>query len=103
MTKNTQPFGFQMHNGLNLSKSVSNPKSRLARMVNYIRQNGECTRAELAMKALGSRFDATYHREQRGWNGYAFSGAIRGGFLVTNRVGNEVFYMLGPKSHLVTK
>jgi len=96
MTKNT-PFGFQMFNGLNFSKSVSNPNSRLAKMVNYVRQNGPSTREDIGRNALGFRFV----HWARNWNSYGFSGAVQGEFLIRTRVGRKVYYNLGSRSNLV--
>lgn len=100
MTKNTRPFGFQKHNGLNFKLSVKNPNSRLAKMVNYVRANGPTTRMELATGALHAG-SIQMLNSPRGWNGYAFSGACQGGFLVKYRVGRKVYYDLGVRSELV--
>jgi hypothetical protein len=98
MTKNT-PFGIRMFNGLTLGKSVTNPNSRLAKMVNYIRENGPSTREDLGRGALGFRFSVW----ARNWNSYAFSGAVQAGFLTRYRVGQKVYYNLGTRSGLVVK
>jgi hypothetical protein len=91
------PYGVQMHNGLNLSKSVNDPKSRLARVVNHIRTHGPSRRSDLN-KMLGMGIVES----PRGWGWYLYVAAIHAGFIVKTRKGRRVFYSLGNNSDFVT-
>jgi hypothetical protein len=83
-------FGVFKTNGLNFNKSVNDPNSRLARVVNHIRQNGPTTRRDLNLM-LG--MDPSI--ESRGWGTYLVTLAVQGKVLTMYRVGKKVLYDLG--------
>lgn len=96
----SRPFGFRKHNNLTFEKSVDRPNSRLRRVTRYLYLNGSKTRAEI----LADVFKRTTSNtgSLRGWGGYLFSGAVEAGFITKTRVGNKVFYDVGP-SYLALK
>lgn len=96
-------------NGLNLTKARRNPDSLLARVVNYIRDNGPVTKRVLLTEALGLQVD-TVRRDQygtyvqgiaRGYHSNMFRIAVAAGYLRHNRVGNLTLWTLGPKARNV--
>lgn len=106
-------------NGLTLSKSVTDKDSRLAKIVNYIRENGPTRKKDLVFHL----FDRTMGRVQYdysrtpyrtfvsddtgkkkvtyGWGTYVFGLAVKNGILTKNRVGRTVQWGLGPNHNKV--
>ena len=105
------PFGKWESNGLNFSKSLTNPNSRLARVVNFIREKGTPqTRHTLNVLVFGlyPRPDGylnpkTKQRVTRGWGAYLFSLAVKTNILKKTRKGNEWYYSLGKNATRVVK
>lgn len=97
-TVRNEPYGFQKHNGLNFVRSVKNPNSRLAKVIEYLRICGPSSRRAIAVNALGMSDTVA---SPRGWNAYVFSGAVTAGFIEKVRSGRRVFYKLGSRSSLV--
>lgn len=87
-------------NGLNFSRSVGNPKSRLEKVRNYLRVNGRSTKVDILTNVFGKIVDNTPFtygngKVTRGWGAYLFTYGIRHGFFKKERIGNKVFYSLG--------
>lgn len=109
------PFGVRAWNGMNLSKSITNPKSRLSRIVNYIRQNGAAEKRVIFYNVFGKeiveksnywnpstyRYDVPTNKVTRSWGCYVWNLAVAGNVLVKVRRGNRVFYELGVNSNKV--
>lgn len=117
-SKERSPFGVSSWNGMNLRLSVSNPKSRLSRIVNYIRQNGMSEKSTIFRDVFGKtitneprkgHYDSTLgrfvmdnpHYVGRNWGTYVWNLSVSGKVLVKVRKGNKVYYELGENSHKV--
>lgn len=93
-------------NGLNLSKSVTNPDSRLNRVRSYLHTNGPRTKRDILRDVFGhtigvNRYEYTptmgWHRigpkfVTRSWGSYLFTLAVRYGYITKTRKGNTVLY-----------
>lgn len=108
--RNRSPFGVAACNGMNLRKSITNPKSNLSRIVNYIRKNGESEKATIMWFEFGRIVSDIpwYKRENipknvvtRGWCTYCWGLAIEAKILVKTRRGRRVFYSLGENADKV--
>lgn len=71
-------------NGLNLTRSVNNPKSNLNKVRDYLQQKGIATKRDILRDV--------FNKDCRGWGCYLFATAIRQGFITKTRKGNAVFY-----------
>jgi hypothetical protein len=90
-------FSLFAPNGMNLSRSVHNPKSRFRRMVDYLSVKGEATREDILRDVFGKtigvyRGVTTPNVVTRGWGCYMFSLSIKYGYIKMVRRGNRVFY-----------
>jgi len=87
-------------NGMNFTKSVGNPKSRLERVRSYLWLYGSATKRQILADVFDRtivEYSSVMKREvTRGWASYVFTYGIRQGFFQKHRIGNEVFYALGP-------
>jgi hypothetical protein len=75
-------------NGLNFSKSIGNPSSRLEKVRAYLATNPNATRAQIVIEALGQSMVV------RGWATGFFSLMVRTGKVSKVRVGNRYLYSL---------
>lgn len=101
-------------NGLNFTKSIGNPKSRLEKVRSYLWLYGTATKRQIlsdvfnrttrddpAIKYSNRTYDNQGGRiyrpfVTRGWGSYLFTYGIRQGFFQKFRQGNQVYYCLGP-------
>jgi hypothetical protein len=108
-------------NGYRLTRSRTNPKSNLAKVVNYIRKQKELNRQrelkgrprrhlaysryELQVKALGFNPNPNkVTRSAHGWNSTFFRAALKGRYLKkVYRLGNCWYYDLDINSYLVVR
>ena len=103
-------FQYVAPNGLNLSRSVHNPKSRFRRMMDYLNVKGEATREEIIRDVFGKTYGVSRHTYDhqmgrlicltpnvvsRGWACYLFSLSVKYGYVKMVRRGNRVFYSVG--------
>ena len=85
-------------NGLNFSRSIHNPNSRLNRLRSYLSVKGEATKAEILWNVFGKVLDNryTYPRSKdvvtSGWGTYLFNYGVRHGFFKKVRRGNKVYW-----------
>ena len=97
---------FQTYNGMNLSKSIRNPKSNLRRILDYLYTKGEATRSDIFRDVFGKsivEYDTYLHIwnygvpnvVSRGWNCNVFSLGVKYGYFKKVRRGNNVFYSVG--------
>lgn len=102
----TKPFGHIEHNGLNFRYSVSNKKSRLHKMLNYLHTNSDkfVSRREIISQVFGKTIvkNPWFNMDVRGgigrsWGSYLFSLSIKCGFVRTIRKGNSVYYIITEK------
>ena len=86
-------------NGLNFSRSLNNPKSRLCRVLSYLSVKGEATKGEILRDVFGKTLDNTTmypHRTKdmvtSGWGTYLFNYGVRHGFFKKVRRGNMWYW-----------
>ncbi len=77
-------FQYVAPNGMNLSKSIHNPKSNVRRVLGYLTNVGEATKKDILQDVFG--------KTCRGWNCYMFSLGVKYGYFKMVRRGNRVFY-----------
>lgn len=75
-------------NGLNFSKSVGNPNSRLNRVRDYLSKNGPRTKRDILRDVFGKNVGQVSY----GWGTYLFGYGIRHGFFTKTRKGNSVLW-----------
>ena len=105
--RSSRPRHLTAPNGLNLSRSVTNPNSRFSRMMDYLSFKGEATREEIIRDVFGktygvprSTYDTSTLRRvkltpnvvTRGWGAYLFMLSVKYGYVKKVRRGNRVFY-----------
>ena len=106
----SRPSHLTAPNGLNLSRSIHNPKSRLRRMLDYLSVKGEATREEIITECFGKTIGVSRHTYDpqtgkytclnpnvvtRGWACYLFGLSVKCGYIKMVRRGNRVFYSVG--------
>lgn len=89
-----RPFGFMAPNGMNFARSVNDPTSRIARLINYLRQVGEADKNQILRVVFKIGTDG--YEGKRGWGCFLFSLGTKCGFLSQRRVGNKVMWSVGP-------
>ena len=96
----SRPSYLTAPNGLNFSRSIGNPNSRLEKVRNYLRVNGRSTKRDILMNVFGkvvTDVGSYYNRNgevTRGWGAYLFTYGQRHGFFKKERIGNKVFYSI---------
>ena len=90
----SRPSHLTAPNGLNLTRSVHNPKSRFRRMMDYLNVKGEATREEIITECFGKTIGRDFKNGHvtRGWATYLFTLSVRNGYVKMVRRGNRVFY-----------
>ena len=78
---------FYTYNGMNLSKSITNPNSNFRKIADYLSLMGEASRRDIFRDV----FNKTYEGN-RGWNCNVFSLGVKYGYFKMVRRGNRVFY-----------
>ena len=106
----SRPSHLTAPNGLNLTRSVHNPKSRFRRMMDYLNVKGEATREEIITECFGKTIGVSRHSYDpqtgkftclnpnvvtRGWACYLFGLSVKCGYIKMVRRGNRVFYSVG--------
>ena len=81
-------------NGLNFSRSIHNPKSRLNRVRDYLSVNGEATKREILRDVFGKTLGKGWKNGEvtSGWGCYLFSYGVHQGLFKKVRRGNQVFW-----------
>jgi hypothetical protein len=86
-------------NGLNFSRSIHNPNSRLNRLRSYLSVKGEATKGEILRDVFGKVLDNSTSYLNRhpdsvtsGWGTYLFNYGVRHGFFKKVRRGNKVYW-----------
>jgi hypothetical protein len=90
----SRPSHLTAPNGLNLSKSIHNPKSRFRRMMDYLSVKGEATKVDILRDVFGKTIGRDFRGGEvtRGWGTYLFTLSVRNGYVKMVRRGNRVFY-----------
>lgn len=93
----SRPAALTAPNGLNLSRSVNNPKSRFRRMMDYLSVKGEATKVDILRECFGKTIGRDFRGGEvtRGWGSYLFILAVANGYVKKVRRGNRVFYSVG--------
>lgn len=95
------PAHLTARNGLNFSKSVGNPNSRLERVREYLRVNGPRSKREILQdvfnKEVGDMWADWKTRWENGWvshgwGAYLFMYGVRHGFFTKTRRGNVTYW-----------
>jgi hypothetical protein len=85
-------------NGLNFSRSIHNPNSRLNRLRSYLSVKGEATKREILRDVFGRVLDNRYIYPRpnnvvtSGWGTYLFNYGVRHGFFKKVRRGNMWYW-----------
>ena len=92
-------------NGLNFTKSVHDPKSRLNRVRDYLRQNGPSSKRDILRDVFGKEMNdnkyvpvngqfvnRTANTVTSGWGSYLFGYGVRHGFFTKVRRGNVWYW-----------
>jgi len=97
--RSSVPTHLTAWNGLNFSRSVGNPSSRLERVREYLRMNGPRTKREILRDVFGRTLDhvTKYPNRSRdmvtsGWGTYLFGYGVRHGFFRKERKGNITYW-----------
>lgn len=98
--QSSRPAYLTAPNGLNFSRSVGNPNSRLEKVRTYLHTVGRATKRDILRdvfgKVISEKSPWTYGYQNnfvtRGWGVYLFTYGIRHGYFKKERVGNKVFY-----------
>ncbi len=107
----TQPRLYYAPNGMNFSRSINNPKSRLHRVFSYLQLNGEATKREIHEDVFGKTVamhsnnvhqpsNSVYRAQPSnsvsyGWGCYVFTLAIRYGYLRKRRTNGTTMWSAG--------
>jgi hypothetical protein len=89
------------HNGMNFTKSVKNPNSRIARLVRYLNENGPTSKRKILAELFDRemRDNTPYvpnsNTVTRGWGWYMWSLGLHYDIIRKTRVGNRVLYSVG--------
>jgi hypothetical protein len=80
-------------NGMNLSKSMSNPNSRANLVLDYLRLGGPATKVEILRDVFNRKIgNGCGDTVTRGWGGYLFVLLQTHGYIRRVRIGNTVRY-----------
>lgn len=79
-------------NGLNFSRSIHNPNSRLNRLRSYLSVKGEATKREILRDVFGKTLGKGRGEVTSGWGTYLFGYGVKHGFFKKVRRGNQVFW-----------
>lgn len=106
-SRSSAPAHLTAPNGMNFSKSIGNPKSRLERVRSYLRTNGPRSKREILRdvfgKTIGKSSWAYNHQSGRmecltpnvvtmGWATWLFGYGVRHGFFTKVRRGNVTYW-----------
>jgi len=87
---------FTAPNGMNFSRSVNNPTSRLNRIRDYLITNGPQTKRNILYNVFGKSLPTRryYNPDNvtRGWGTYVFGLAVKYGYFTKVRRDNSVYW-----------
>jgi hypothetical protein len=102
----SRPTHLTAPNGLNFSRSVGNPTSRLERVRDYLRIHGAATKKEILRDVFGKTIvpsrpqytivqnNTNPNEVSYGWGCYLFGCGVNHGFFTKVRRGNTVYWSL---------
>lgn len=86
----SMPAELTAPNGMNFTKSVGNPNSRLEKVRKYLSDNGPKSKREILLDVFNKNIgNVTY-----GWGSYLFGYGVRHGFFAKTRKGNTTLWSL---------
>ena len=88
-------------NGLNLTRSITNPLSRFNKVRDYLLVKGEATKVEILRDVFGKVVGTNGWRAgevTRGWGSYLFVLSVKNGYFTKVRRGNNVFYSVSNRN-----
>jgi len=100
----SMPADLTAPNGMNFTKSVGNPNSRLEKVRKYLSDNGPRTKREILLDVFGKVVESSVERnlpwQERigngkvsyGWGAYLFGYGVRHGFFTKRRMGRTVLW-----------
>lgn len=97
----SMPAELTAPNGMNFTRSVGNPNSRLERVRDYLTKNGPRTKREILRDVFGKevgdlRMNWMTRRKlghtSHGWGAYLFGYGVRHGFFKHERKGRTVLW-----------
>lgn len=84
-------------NGMNFSKSVDNPNSRLNRVRKYLHEVGSATKREILRDVFGFKDEELTNDTVRGWGSMFFCLGVHHKYFTNSRNGREVRWSLHPE------
>jgi len=97
----TTPFNYKHRNGLDFSKSINDPGSRLARVIRYLRSSPvPVSRKTILRDVFGIKVNGD---KNRSWSTQFFSGMVYAGMIEKYGRGNATKYGEGKNSHFVVR
>jgi hypothetical protein len=88
----SRPRNLTAPNGLNFSRSLHNPISRLNKVRDYLATRGEATKVDILHDVFGKTVGRRAGEVTYGWGTYLFGYGIRHGFFKKVRKGNRVYW-----------
>lgn len=101
-------------NGMNLRKSVNNPKSRFERIRSYLlERGGSATKRDILRDVFGKEIETREDRKEdwkvrytngkvtHGWGAYVFGLGAKYGYFTPIRKNRTVYWTLNPLAQLV--
>jgi hypothetical protein len=92
----SHPSHLTAPNGLNFSRSIHNPTSRLNKLRGYLSAKGAATKKEILRDVFGKTVGKNWQSGDvsYGWGAYLFSYGVHHGYLTKVRKGNTVYWSL---------
>lgn len=89
-------FPIYAPNGLNLSKSIHNPNSRINRIMKYLHMRGEATKREILRDVFNKKVGSVWQQNEVsiGWGSYVFNLGVKYHLLKKVRRNNTVYWSL---------
>lgn len=88
----SRPRHLTAPNGLNFSRSVGNPNSRLEKIREYLRVNGPSTKKDILYYVFGKTIGHYPNGVTMGWGAYVFGLGVKNGFFTKTRKGGTTYW-----------
>lgn len=93
--RSSRPSHLTAPNGLNFSRSVGVPTSRLERIREYLRVNGPSTKKDILRDVFGKTIGSySTGGVTMGWGSYVFGLGVKNGFFKKTRKGGTTYWSL---------
>lgn len=89
-------YPYTAPNGMNLSRSVRNPRSRFSRIYTYLAVQGESTKKEILANVFGKTVGMNYLQGEisKGWGTYVFGLGVKYGYFRKVQKNNSVYWSI---------